>query len=353
MEDRRRTPCRGAMVKLLALTALVSLAPAPASLAQDSAHVSASRGRSRVEPLVRAADFAKPHEAVQVASDRRLNLFCIGEGGTTVLFDAGGSDWSSIWALVQPEVAKRTKACSYDRAGLGYSDPAKGFRSPVAIVADMHALIHRGGLGTPLVLVGHSLGGFNVKLYAALHPEDVAALVLVDPAEQLTPERTRAYIQRRLGKLIASRVELEDVDGVRGLMKHFQDCASETRRLGRLVPGSDVYRRCTDPVRPALGPEIAAERLRLQVTQAYQDAQASEVVNSVYGEPRFDAGYKRLFVRGMLGDRPMIVLSHGLHDVDDPLEVADFEAGLLLHRETAGLSRRGRQRTVPGTTHNI
>src|SRR5690242_17107768 len=67
--------------------------------------------------------FARPHEAIDIGG-RKLNLFCMGSGNPTVLFDSGGSDWSVIWALVQPQVARRTRACSYDRAGLGYSDAA-------------------------------------------------------------------------------------------------------------------------------------------------------------------------------------------------------------------------------------
>ena len=63
---------------------------------------------------------------MKLPDGRTINLFCMGSGKRTVLFDAGGSDWSVIWGLVQPRVAARARACSYDRAGLGYSDPARG-----------------------------------------------------------------------------------------------------------------------------------------------------------------------------------------------------------------------------------
>src|SRR4051812_32204466 len=82
-------------------------------------------------------EFTHPHTLVDIGG-RKLNLVCMGSGDKTVLFDAGGSDWSVIWALVQPSVARRTRACSYDRAGLGYSDPAPGARSPVAVAEDLH-----------------------------------------------------------------------------------------------------------------------------------------------------------------------------------------------------------------------
>lgn len=297
-------------------------------------------------------DFARPHMMVDIGEGRRLNLFCSGSGDKTVLFDAGGSDWSVIWGLVQPKVAERARACSYDRAGLGYSDAASGPRSPVAIVEDLHALIHAAGLRTPLVLVGHSLGGFNVKLYAALYPEDVAGLVLVDPSEERSAERIRDRLGHQFGHNVAARLELFDGDSLERLTSQYRDCA-ETARSKEFDPASVSYRRCSDPVRPALGPVIAAERSRLQVTLKYQEAQASEISNSVYGQQRADAVYARLFVPGRFGTKPMLVLTHGNYDASDPLEVASYQSYLLLHSETASLSRRGHQRAIPHTSHNI
>ncbi|WP_294003728.1 alpha/beta hydrolase [Sphingomonas sp.] len=284
--------------------------------------------------------------------DRKLNLYCSGQGTRAVLLDAGGSDWSVIWALVQPVVSTQARVCSYDRAGLGYSDPAKGPRSPIAIVDDLHALIHRAELNTPLVLVGHSLGGFNVKLYAALYPEDVAGLVLVDPAEERAAERSRAFLRNRYGPALAARIELSDQPWIDKLIDHYRECASAAR-VADLASGSTIYRSCTDPVRPKLGPTIAAERARLQGRYSYQQAQASEIANSVYGPPTPDVAYAALFQPGMLGNRPLIVLTHGIHDSEDRFEAASYQADLFLHRQTARLSTRGAHRIVPGSHHNI
>ena len=297
-----------------------------------------------------ARDYARPHELVDIGG-RKLNLFCMGSGKTTVLFEAGGSDWSVIWALVQPAIAKQARACAYDRAGLGYSDPAFLPRTPVAVVEDMHQLIAKAGLKTPLVLVGHSLGGFNAKLYAALYPKDVAGLVLVDPAEECQAERVRAMLQGRYGSTFTARVELTDQAFGTWLLDRYRRCAAAA--TAALDPSSDIYRRCSDPVRPKLGPEIAAERQRIQVTPTYQAAQASEILNSVYGDTRGEPIYAELFRPGAFGAIPMVVLTHGDFDKEDPSDVADHEAGVFLHTETAGLSTRGRQRTVAGTSHNI
>jgi pimeloyl-ACP methyl ester carboxylesterase len=236
-----------------------------------------------------ASQYVKPHERVDVGGGRRINLFCMGAGKHTVLFDSGGSDWSVIWALVQPSLAGDARVCTYDRAGLGYSDAAPGARSPMAIVDDMKALVKAAALKTPLVLVGHSLGGFNVKLYTALYPEDVAGLVLVDPSEERSDERSRSLSVARLGEIGTARKEVTDLMWLGRLLDRYRTCA-DLARAGNLDPTSIAYRRCSDPVRPALGPEIAAERLKIQVTPAYQQAQASEILNSIYGDVRPDSG---------------------------------------------------------------
>lgn len=299
------------------------------------------------------AEFARPHEAVKLPDGRNINLFCTGSGKQTVLFDAGGSDWSVIWGLVQPRVAARARACSYDRAGLGYSDPAKGARSPAAIVEDMHALIAAAKMPTPLVLVGHSLGGFNVKLYAALYPEDVAGLVLVDPSEERDAERVRARMQARYGVAMTARLELADRDGLQQyVLDRYRTCLS-LAKAGDLDPTSVEYRRCSDPPRDPLGPAVAKERARIQVKPAYQDAQASEILNSIYGRSDGDATYRTLFRPGMFGRKPLIVLSHGNYDAKDLTDAAGFQSWAWLHQDTAALSRAGSHRIVPNTNHNI
>jgi pimeloyl-ACP methyl ester carboxylesterase len=257
-----------------------------------------------------------------------------------------------IWALVQPAVAHSARACTYDRAGLGFSDPPKGPRSPIAIVEDMHKLVHAAKLQTPLVVVGHSLGGFNMKLYAAIYPEDVAALVLVDPSEERGYERTRAYLHRRHGPALAARVELLDLADTAAAVAHFRECAAAARGHD-LDPASEMYRQCTDPVRAPLGPEIRDARVKHQVTALYQATVASELANSVYGDSGPDRAYAALFSGRTFGNKPLIVLTHGIHDKDDAVDAAGFAAWNEMHAQTAALSTRGVNRIVPKTHHNI
>jgi pimeloyl-ACP methyl ester carboxylesterase len=115
---------------------------------------------------------------------RSLNIYCWGEGSPAVVLDSGRGLPGYSWILVQPQIAKTTSACWYDRAGLGWSDPAPGSRSSDAVAKDLHQLLGQAGIPPPYVLVGHSMGGFNVRVYQRLYPDEVAGLVLVDARQE-------------------------------------------------------------------------------------------------------------------------------------------------------------------------
>jgi len=112
---------------------------------------------------------------------RELHLDCAGSGLPVVIFEAGGGSSSVVWQAVQTRVAERTTACSYDRAGIAWSDGAAGPRGADQLIDDLRALVREASLAQPYVLVGHSLGGPIITAYADRYPEQVAGLVLVDP----------------------------------------------------------------------------------------------------------------------------------------------------------------------------
>ena len=108
----------------------------------------------------------------------------MGEGSPTVVMDAGGAGSSLDWSLVQPEVAKFTRVCTFDRAGLGWSDPGPKRASSMRNVEELEALLSNAKIEGPYVMVGQSLGGQNVRLYASHHPDKVAGMVLVDSSHE-------------------------------------------------------------------------------------------------------------------------------------------------------------------------
>ncbi len=136
------------------------------------------------------------YQAVATARDRRsypppgqlidvggykLHIFCMGEGSPTVILDHVGAGNSAQWALVQPEIAKTTRVCAYDRAGFGWSDPGPAPRDARQNVQELHTLLTNTHIAPPYVLVGHSFGGDVARLYADQYRDQVIGMVLVDP----------------------------------------------------------------------------------------------------------------------------------------------------------------------------
>jgi pimeloyl-ACP methyl ester carboxylesterase len=100
---------------------------------------------------------------------RRLNILCMGTGSPVVVLDAGLGNGLSSWRYVQRSIAHHTRVCSYDRAGMGFSEPARSARDADAIFNDLHALLHGAGVAPPYVLVGHSIAGLYDLLYTDRH----------------------------------------------------------------------------------------------------------------------------------------------------------------------------------------
>ena len=128
--------------------------------------------------------YAQAAKLIDLGHGRFLNLRCSGSGPQTVLLEAGALADSSSWFKVQPLLAAHARVCAYDRAGFGFSSEGPMPRNLDADVSDLHALIQRADLATPLVMVGHSLGSNIVRQYASRYPADVSAMVLLDPPAQ-------------------------------------------------------------------------------------------------------------------------------------------------------------------------
>ncbi len=112
----------------------------------------------------------------------RLHILCRGEGTPSVVFDAALGASSLSWSLVHPAVARATRACTYDRAGLGWSDAGPLPRTAGRLADELRDLLTRAAVPAPYLLVGHSFGGLVVRLFASRHIDRVAGLVLIEPA---------------------------------------------------------------------------------------------------------------------------------------------------------------------------
>jgi pimeloyl-ACP methyl ester carboxylesterase len=114
------------------------------------------------------------------AGGHLLHINIIGKGGPAVIMESGSGDFSFIWSLVQPNIAKFTTAVTYDRAGFAWSEPGPNPRTGRQLAYELHTALKNAGLKSPYILVGQSFGGFLVRNYARYYPNEVAGMVLVD-----------------------------------------------------------------------------------------------------------------------------------------------------------------------------
>jgi pimeloyl-ACP methyl ester carboxylesterase len=152
-----------------------------------------SRAKARL-----AAQYPAPGRMVDVGG-YRLHIYSQGEaapGVPTVVMEGGNAEPCLTWAAVQPEVARFARVCTYDRAGLGWSERGALPRTAANIVSELHTLLANAGVQPPFVLVGHSIGGLYVRMYAHEHPEQVAGMVLVDSAHEQQDLRFPESLQR-------------------------------------------------------------------------------------------------------------------------------------------------------------
>jgi pimeloyl-ACP methyl ester carboxylesterase len=217
----------------------------------------------------------------------RLHLWCTGDGAPAVILDAGLGGTSTGWGFVQPEVARFTRVCSYDRAGMGYSDPGPSPRTARRIASELAELLARGGITGPVVLAGESIAGFNVRVFASDHPERTAGLVLVDASHEddahevpgiarFVPLLSTMGVFRLLGVSFGQRVESlapavqRYAQATRFRAAGYQATADEIMHIGETVSEVRTTRRkLTIPVLVVTGAGGAdANWRRLQQDEA-------------------------------------------------------------------------------------
>lgn len=283
-------------------------------------------------------EYARPHRMVDIGG-RRLNLYCMGSGPVTVVFDAPSGDGGWTWREVQPKVAARTRACVHDRAARGFSDPSPLPPTFGNAVADLHALLGKAGIAPPYVLVGNSFGGAVAELYAYRYPQDVTALVLVEAGHEDEEKRIDAASQGKLKQLNA------------GQEQFIGQCA-DAARTG-FDRGSELYAACTGGAGQEYGRELAAARLASVGSAAYWDDVLAGIESGDASEAELRAA------RRSFGDLPLVVLARGVSPYAVPgkpqsaLNKAVEAENLAIQKEVAALSTRSSLHVVAGASHII
>lgn len=259
-----------------------------------------------------------PGKLVNV-NGRKMHIDCTGEGNPTVILDAGLGDTYLSWRKVQPEIAKFARVCSYDRAGLGYSDSSSQPRTGRVIAHELHGLLQAAQVPPPYVLVGHSMGGYDVRLYASLYRNEIAGMVLVDASH---PDQETRFPR-----------ELKDMEGSWQREAEFLEYGMPFG-IPRLLGLCD-----DDPLQRAAECNWHSARESAAEMKAFPQSAAETAVT------------------GSLGDMPLAVLSH---DPDKPsaelppdLAKSTNDTWEKMQEELAHLSTRGTQTVAKNSAHYI
>jgi pimeloyl-ACP methyl ester carboxylesterase len=309
------------------LAALAGLVLAGGARAADKDEIAAWWRGYEVGPIARTAD------------GRGLRYFCQGTGGPVVVLESGWGAGAWAWRAIQPDMAKTTRVCSYDRAGYGRSDEAKDARDIDMLAADLAAVVKTVGHGRPVVVVGHSMGGPIVRQFAYRHPKLVAGMVLVDPSADHQPARFGAITPRYKAVDAASR-------------EPNRKCLAALEK-GPIAMGAPEYGSCVGPAPPDMPADLRHFHVDYGQSPVHHRAALAEL-DGAWSEA---SGREADAAQTSLGAVPMIVLTAGKENLPPGFtreETAQFNAlWRRMHWEMLAISTDGRRRFVEGAGHNI
>lgn len=266
-----------------------------------------------------------------------LNIDCTGQGSPTVVLDSGLGVPAMGWNAVQPEIAKFTRVCSYDRAGYGWSDAGPLPRTSAQLAQELHTLLQNAGERPPFVLVGHSFGGFNVRVYNGRYPDQVVGVVLVDASQedqdQLMPSSFKKFNEQQQRQQKTQELMAPILNGL---------------GISRFMAGRE-------PLPDGVSNDQWREYLYLSLMPKFAQATASEL-------QWFDESARQVHEAGTLADKPLEVLTAG-KNLDRKLVPASISQKDLddLHQlwindlqlREARLSTRGKRIMVSDSDHMI
>lgn len=274
----------------------------------------------------------------------KLHLDCRGAGSPTVVLSAGAGDFSLDWALVQSEVARFTRVCSYDRGGEAWSDLGPKPRTMSQEVFDLHRLLSAAGEHPPYLMVGQSLGGMIARMFALQYSAEVSGIVLVDSIHEdaqlfINGKLVRVRTTAQKGPVPPPRSSADRADGLG---------PKETKQITDMISQFEIKPSIDAPFDKL--PETGRQQRLWALGQLEHFAAGSNPYLAEELEAIYEQTKKQPYP---LGDLPLIVLSRS-RDEYPPEHASLLSAEHRKQQESlAQLSRRGTQIVVPNSGHHI
>jgi pimeloyl-ACP methyl ester carboxylesterase len=271
-----------------------------------------------------------------------MNVVCLGDGLPTVLFEQGGDGAILNWRKVQRAITRLTRTCFYDRAGFGYSDPSPRPLTAFNVTDDTQAVIRAARIRTPVVIVGHSIGGFYATVYADRFPNEVAGLVLIEPG-----------FADQSGFLTVANREI-GLRELRNAEEHLPVCADKAKH-GQLHLG--VADDCVPFPKPN-APDEAAYLARMAEGPLWYLSEYDQSRRYFMADKgKSEDTLQEEAVRRTFGDMPLTVLSAEGLAYDDWMDASVRQTFASYwrkgHAELAARSSAGTNYIVQGSQHFI
>ena len=222
----------------------------------------------------------------------RLHIYATGKGSPAVIFESGGGSWSLDWHLVQSEVAKFTRAGSYDRAGFGWSESGPKPRSSLQIATELHTLLEKSEVEKPCILVGASFGGHTVRLFANNYPDEVAGIILLDARHEAIDS-----------KMPPAWKKMESAGKGMYQVMLMASKAGALNLLGRMMG---------EKAAPPTVSKLPAELRTMYLSVGYQPRYFQSNLDELAAISESD---RQVSASGSLGSLPLIVVRHGIPDL--------------------------------------